>query len=1030
MSSMDTRIRFSAEDRGLSSTMRRLMSDADAFALKFRDLSGAVTAGLSTAGLGLTLRDALKWADEFDQSVFAIATTLSDTVKAADMSAVFDQNARHAEAMFRVLQKEAGRSIATVGELRKAYQVFAASGLALDPTEKSAATLSSLVSRIRLATIGQDPNMQIAQEMRALLEGRSRADSALSRIFAMRDPNYQATVKGLVARGDGTAVMDYLSSLISDIDLSGKVGNLLSVQLSQVQDTIRTWAIEAFGKLKEGIVEALGGVSAALSDPDSPLRRGLASASDFIVEAFERIQRAAKGFASSGAGRILANLAPQVLAVSASFSAFAVALGGLKMVLASLLTLPGLAVAGYAAYQGTREYLSEGRGNGDLLAMRDGRLDTENTIRTACAKVIDLVDYVKDNLTGAWRAVIDEGILPVVGDILVGSFQELIGAGMELTTLGSELLLDFTKGVLEWLDGVYDMLARRAPSWINDGLASLAADLVGGWNAFYTGFLGILVAVGRDLTDTLDWLRGKFDEAMSHVKDTLDELVYNVGSKLSGLPVLGGFFGGAAESANRRAIARHTRGEDALTDNAGAASRFVTLLDQVKNDYEKTFRGFEDSRRARAAQEYVNWTKPGERGELSRIGEALGDLSRRIQESPYAHVGAEWVRSGYEQATEGWDAWWRILNSDTVLNERTAPIERKEKTQDVLAVTGERKGLDPEASMKATGGYLKELERLYRSLGDYRADSVACESQILDLTNRRLALDREISELSTGDAEKDREILGLQNSLGDAIDRQVASLQRKKAVYDTIGELERKGDGLGAGFLSGMQKYAGEGVTAMQGAEKVIQGIASGLETTFSDLFLDVLTGDLDSFGDYFARWGQMILQTFAQVVSEMLVKWAVVKMITAASGFFGFGGSSGGGAITGAPTGGQIGPTGGFAGPTGRANGGLFHGGFTPFADGGVVSRPTLGLVGEGRYNEAVVPLPDGRAIPVVMQGGAANVIVNVTDNTGMDVRKTVNSRQDDEGQTIIDIILDAARRNRDGFASRMRGALAMGGA
>ena len=39
-------------------------------------------------------------------------------------------------------------------------------------------------------------------------------------------------------------------------------------------------------------------------------------------------------------------------------------------------------------------------------------------------------------------------------------------------------------------------------------------------------------------------------------------------------------------------------------------------------------------------------------------------------------------------------------------------------------------------------------------------------------------------------------------------------------------------------------------------------------------------------------------------------------------------------------------------------------------FANGGMVNGPTLGLVGEGKYNEAIVPLPDGRSIPVQMKG------------------------------------------------------------
>jgi hypothetical protein len=54
------------------------------------------------------------------------------------------------------------------------------------------------------------------------------------------------------------------------------------------------------------------------------------------------------------------------------------------------------------------------------------------------------------------------------------------------------------------------------------------------------------------------------------------------------------------------------------------------------------------------------------------------------------------------------------------------------------------------------------------------------------------------------------------------------------------------------------------------------------------------------------------------------------------------------------------------------------------PFANGGLVTSPTLGLVGEGRYNEAVVPLPNGKAIPVQMNGAGQNN--NVTVNVALD--------------------------------------------
>jgi hypothetical protein len=66
-------------------------------------------------------------------------------------------------------------------------------------------------------------------------------------------------------------------------------------------------------------------------------------------------------------------------------------------------------------------------------------------------------------------------------------------------------------------------------------------------------------------------------------------------------------------------------------------------------------------------------------------------------------------------------------------------------------------------------------------------------------------------------------------------------------------------------------------------------------------------------------------------------------------------------------------------------AKGGYAPGGFRAFASGGMVNKPTLGLVGEGKYNEAIVPLPNGRAIPVDMKGAGQqnNVTVNVTMNS-----------------------------------------------
>lgn len=70
-----------------------------------------------------------------------------------------------------------------------------------------------------------------------------------------------------------------------------------------------------------------------------------------------------------------------------------------------------------------------------------------------------------------------------------------------------------------------------------------------------------------------------------------------------------------------------------------------------------------------------------------------------------------------------------------------------------------------------------------------------------------------------------------------------------------------------------------------------------------------------------------------------------------------------------------------------GGATGGYAKGGFRAFANGGMVNRPTLGLLGEGRYNEAVVPLPDGRSIPVTGSTGDVTVNVRIDSDGGSQV-------------------------------------------
>ena len=54
--------------------------------------------------------------------------------------------------------------------------------------------------------------------------------------------------------------------------------------------------------------------------------------------------------------------------------------------------------------------------------------------------------------------------------------------------------------------------------------------------------------------------------------------------------------------------------------------------------------------------------------------------------------------------------------------------------------------------------------------------------------------------------------------------------------------------------------------------------------------------------------------------------------------------------------------------------------------------------------------------------KASAPNVTVNINDNSGAETTKTVNQREDDDGNLIIDVVIDALARNKRGFRRTLR--------
>jgi len=209
------------------------------------------------------------------------------------------------------------------------------------------------------------------------------------------------------------------------------------------------------------------------------------------------------------------------------------------------------------------------------------------------------------------------------------------------------------------------------------------------------------------------------------------------------------------------------------------------------------------------------------------------------------------------------------------------------------------------------------------------------------------------------------------------------ALQRLKFNRDFLRELEQV-DSLTKRWFDTWEKFKfGAEDLAINEPPRVARGWSDALESVrqllpslqaaFAELFTDVLS-NAKSFGEailgFFRSVVNSIISLFAQRVAKKVFEFLLPVF--------------------------------------GLASGGVVAGGLTPILAaqaGGVVSRPTLAMIGEGRQAEAVVPLPDNRSIPVRFTGERADsrpVEVTITNYVVFD-RSQIPTPTPEEIQAVV---------------------------
>lgn len=219
-----------------------------------------------------------------------------------------------------------------------------------------------------------------------------------------------------------------------------------------------------------------------------------------------------------------------------------------------------------------------------------------------------------------------------------------------------------------------------------------------------------------------------------------------------------------------------------------------------------------------------------------------------------------------------------------------------------------------------------------------------------------------------------------------------------------------------------LEDFGKTGRSEIEDLEFAIQGFGKKSADAFVDF---ALTGKAS-----FTDLTDSILADLARLIVQQNITDPLFKAIS--------GGVSAGGGLGGIFES-VVGSVGSFFGsgpvefaPTPFANGGIM----TPYgpmklnayAGGGIVNSPQMYVAGEGSMNEAIIPLPDGRSVPVTMTGGGmgdVNVEVNVINQGQPANARVVGQRQTGNGLS-IDVLIDTVDNALGARMSKGQGSLA----
>lgn len=970
-----------------NSTLERLNGNVQS---SVGQLAGFAAQIISVRAAWQGFQSGLKAVDDFRLATIGVAATLTDMAQegSGDLKQVYADNLKYAEATYQKVELAAAKYFASGKEMVEAWQILAQKGVVVFG-QKDIDALGVITDKIKLATAGQASSVQIATELRAVMDGQARAASQIAMMLKDRlGPEWEKQLEK--ARQEGK-ILEFLAGQFSGLAYASKdVTNTLEAQKSTLSTLLTQVARGGLSGAYEDIVRWISQANVYLEQHRFIIADRIATAWATVRSAIEGAGSAIKGMNDLIGNSSAAGLALAVAGWGAAFIA----------VIASVRKFADVIKWGFAIFAANLAWVT---------TLFSAFMAPFVGIVAAAASVSTALGVVVTGLLAIGLALAVRPLLEWIGtwEIAGNKISEYVEMGQRyLENFGLYLkkffLEDFVNYAVEATDkaikAIGGMVAKAGAMLKNLAFPSGAPDP-------YSDDQSTSNVEGFTPTGASPPPSGESDAEKIRRNINRINLLNQLGkARQSGFEAQG-------------PEADLGRGEGHIKKPG------------VKTPPPEPVKGA-GSAAKKLAEEEIRLAEAMGKAKVRWIEEAM-DASKRAYEDGkvsaedyYAYATAL-AEAKYQEQLKTIEAE-KTAISNAIQTAQAQAESAQEKT--AIQVKFEVKRVELEAELaKVRNDYDKAMQGIADDQKKHERERVDAEVSVLrELVNQEVISDADrkivgdaylsartqqirmeaeewkkkgvesirveqwaVAEIKKAQQELTRfNLAELQNMLNDI----ATTAADKERIWREVNNRIASGEvDPWTAFKLGMQNTGTHFNNFAQDMLESGKVLATGLRDGFKNLFVSTLKGDFSTFQDWFKGFVDTLLAQWTETLANMLAKWimnteAMKSLGLGLSSLLGFSGI-GGGAI---------------GGETPFASGGTatFITPIIPaFASGGVVSRPSLAMIGEGKHKEAIVPLPDGRAIPAIVtdagQGSASN---NLTTHIQITVPPpTTNSGQVD---------------------------------